>query len=378
MVDSSTRHFDEPIDVKVKKHSALVQISGSKLTSVQRKIFLALLFAAGVQKKIEPMKSKYYISFAYLKKLSGVASPNNSEFYSHLESMMRIQMRANFFEKDKNKEWSAFNLLAGASMSGPDLVFSFPHQVDETLVEPDLYTVLDMSIARSLKNKYALTLYELAYDYRKVGMPTMSVGQFRELFGVADEYMSFKDLNKHVIKKAVEEVNSKSDIFVTADTRKENGKTVSSIKFNIKRDPVERSTPAELEDKILTKEVLAAIDILSSGKSFGYQASLMTKIVDGDLPTKIIIDRQITENRLLKNNLAIDERVRIIQNNFLGTNISLKHGEHSQVCKIVDVKSVYASSEIELLFNSQKNENIRKKFKAEMIDKIFNLQVQPI
>jgi hypothetical protein len=83
----------------------------------------------------------------------------------------------------------------------------------------------------SLKSQYSVRLYPKLKD-RPFGW-TVSVAELREMLGAtAASYDVFKDFNKHVLQKAVKEINEITDITVTTENVRK-GKSVVSIRFNV-------------------------------------------------------------------------------------------------------------------------------------------------
>lgn len=83
----------------------------------------------------------------------------------------------------------------------------------------------------SLKSQYSVRLYPKLKD-RPFGW-TVTVAELREMLGAtAASYDVFKDFNKHVLQKAVKEINEITDITVTTENIRK-GKSVVSIKFNV-------------------------------------------------------------------------------------------------------------------------------------------------
>jgi hypothetical protein len=83
----------------------------------------------------------------------------------------------------------------------------------------------------NLKSQYSVRLYPKLKD-RPFGW-TISVTELREMLGAtAASYDVFKDFNKHVLQKAVKEINDVTDITVeTENVRK--GRSVESIRFKV-------------------------------------------------------------------------------------------------------------------------------------------------
>ena len=83
----------------------------------------------------------------------------------------------------------------------------------------------------SLKSQYSVRLYPKLKD-RPYGW-TVSVAELREMLGAtAASYDVFKDFNKHVLQKAVKEINDITDINVTTENVRK-GRSVVSIRFKV-------------------------------------------------------------------------------------------------------------------------------------------------
>ena len=83
----------------------------------------------------------------------------------------------------------------------------------------------------SLKSQYSVRLYPKLKD-RPYGW-TIQVTELREILGAtASSYDVFKDFNKHVLQKAVKEINEITDITVTTENIRK-GRSVVAIKFTI-------------------------------------------------------------------------------------------------------------------------------------------------
>lgn len=83
----------------------------------------------------------------------------------------------------------------------------------------------------SLKSQYSVRLYPKLKD-RPFGW-TVPVVELREMLGAtASSYDVFKDFNKHVLQKAIKEINEITDITVTAENVRK-GRSVVSIRFTV-------------------------------------------------------------------------------------------------------------------------------------------------
>lgn len=83
----------------------------------------------------------------------------------------------------------------------------------------------------SLKSQYSVRLYPKLKD-RPFGW-TVPLEELREMLGAtASSYDVFKDFNKHVLQKAIKEINEITDINVTAEKVRK-GRLVAAIRFTV-------------------------------------------------------------------------------------------------------------------------------------------------
>ena len=227
------------------KHSASIAISG-KLSTIQRKVFNLLIINA---RNTKPDKNHIYsISLNRLKSYLGIPDndKNNTHLKKRIEEIMKIVVKFDLFHKDTSYNWVAAPLLAGAQIKNGVLRYSFSHFLEEKLLNPNIFTVLNMYIIKGLSSKYSIALYENIKDFSGSEFPEITLDLFRELMGVEkNKYKSISDLKKRVIEPAVKEINQKTDIFISYELRKE-GRKYKYIKFFIK--PSTKADKKEIED----------------------------------------------------------------------------------------------------------------------------------
>lgn len=102
----------------------------------------------------------------------------------------------------------------------------------------------------ALRSQYSVRLYPKLKD-RPNGW-TVELKDLREMLGATSKsYDVFKDFNKHVLKKAVEEISEITDITVEAKNVRK-GRNVVAIKFTVKEKtpmvlPAEKEEPEQME-----------------------------------------------------------------------------------------------------------------------------------
>ncbi len=87
----------------------------------------------------------------------------------------------------------------------------------------------------SLQSGHSIRLYELLMRFNATNSRVIALDDFRSALGLEGKYPQFKELNKFVIKLAVEELNQRSDLVITYETLKK-GRTVTALAFTFKQN----------------------------------------------------------------------------------------------------------------------------------------------
>ncbi len=217
---------------ELKKHAAAIHCSNT-LTLLQRKISNCLLFHAYHELATE---LEHQITIKQLCKLIGYAGNNHSVIKEALKGLISTVIEWNVMdERTGEEDWSATSMLASVRLKGPLCSYAYSPRMKELFYSPSIYGKINLMVQSRFKSSYGLALYENCVRYR--GLPNtkwFDVSLFRKLMGVPEgQYAIFRDFKRRVIDKAVEEVNTHSDIIIEPDYQKE-GRKVSAVKFTLK------------------------------------------------------------------------------------------------------------------------------------------------
>ena len=124
-------------------------------------------------------------------------------------------------------------MIAGYEYNHGTITYSFPHQIEEMLLDSKMFAKINLVTIKGLKSKYSIALYELAEDYINAQIPNMKIENFRELMGLEKrQYYKFSMLRKRVIDMAINEINSSENISFTMSCEfTTKGKKITHIKF---------------------------------------------------------------------------------------------------------------------------------------------------
>ena len=120
------------------------------------------------------------------------------------------------------------------------------------------YTPVSLAASLSLRSVITEKLYEQCLRFRRSGTFTISVEHLKERLGVSGqraytEYRRFKD---RVLKRAVDELNKKTDIYVTMSENRAaaHGSPVQSVTFMITDNPAFDAAEAEEKARALFQD----------------------------------------------------------------------------------------------------------------------------
>lgn len=95
------------------------------------------------------------------------------------------------------------------------------------------FTKYALSDIAGINSAYAIRIYELLVQYRKIGNREISVDNLRTMLELGKKYPLFADFKKRVIDTAVDQINEYSPLKVTY-VQKKTGRKVTHILFSFK------------------------------------------------------------------------------------------------------------------------------------------------
>lgn len=204
-----------------KKHSALISSTHRNLTLTQKKALNVLYKGAQTNLKAGQELGKWHIiDFETVRNLLGIKKGNTNHLKEELWRLTSINVEYNIFEKDK-KVWGKFGLLQNdlkteINEEGQGIFkYKLAEIVEENLIKPNVFAKIDLSIIKEIKSKYAVILYEILEDYKKVNIPKMTIQEFRELMGIEeDKYKQTANLKAKVIEVIKKEINEKTNFSI--------------------------------------------------------------------------------------------------------------------------------------------------------------------
>src|SRR4051794_25775646 len=212
------------------KPAELIQVSGHhELTLNARRAITVLWYTAHTQGVAEGRD--YTIEIDDLK-------PDGHKGYEMVEEAIEALMRTILTLKLPDGKTRRVPFLGGNDLDDPDrpagvLTYSFDKRLIEVLKDSTIWGKIALPVLMAFSSKYAVSLYENLAQFSNLTNKTLqdyTLGEFRDLLGVPPgRYRTFGELNKHVIKPAIAEVNALAP-FGVAVTPVKQGKRVAQIR----------------------------------------------------------------------------------------------------------------------------------------------------
>lgn len=244
----------EPPDLLRKAVQAIhIAPKSGKISLQQRKMFSLLIKNALRQDAFEPGRTSFSISVAALSHESGLNSNNTKYVKDTVNSLISTVVNWDYLAADSSSVWKASGLLAGAELEQSVLKYSFSDQIRAEVLNPEIYALIDMRIAREFRRSHSLALWENTVRYEGVGITAkILLPKFRDLLLGQDKasqsYKEYKLFKSKVLVPCIQEVNEVSDHTLELIEHK-SGRSVEAVQFRVTRKSTAADTVEESDVK---------------------------------------------------------------------------------------------------------------------------------
>lgn len=212
---------------KISKSNELVEASYN-LTLWEQRLILASL--ARINPKKEIPKEVIITASDYAELMQVTPKNAHRELYQAAEKLYERSIKINHDDCVEEFRWIQRKAIyhkgeGKVSFLWSDDVLAYISQLERRFTQ---YKLADVA---KLNTSYAIRMYELLMRFNSTNQRWINLSDFRSLFQLEDKYILFRDLNKRVIKPAIKEINSSSNLEVTYSTKKK-GKSVVSLYFD--------------------------------------------------------------------------------------------------------------------------------------------------
>jgi hypothetical protein len=172
---------------------------------------------------------------------------NNNRIYQQMAQVTeRLMRRVMKIEEPENESLLQVAWVSSARYHlGKGCVdISFDPQLKPYLIQlKSHFTSIELRYAIHLQSVYAMRIYELLKQYRKIGERVLPIVELRDMLGILPQkYQYINDFRRYVIDIAQREINTKTDIRFDYSELKQ-GRRITDIRF-----VVSSNTPAPVLD----------------------------------------------------------------------------------------------------------------------------------
>lgn len=212
------------------KPAELIQVSGHHELTLNARRAITILWHQAHLQGVEEGRD-YTIEIDDLK-------PDGHKGYEMVEEAIEALMRTLLTLRLPDGRTRRVQFLGGNDLDDPErpagvLSYSFDKRLVSVLRDSTIWGKIAIPILMAFTSKYAVSLYENLAQLANLTMKTShdyTLDEFRELLGVPPgRYKTFGELNKHVIKPTVTEVNAIAPFELSVLPVKQ-GKKVAKIK----------------------------------------------------------------------------------------------------------------------------------------------------
>jgi plasmid replication initiation protein len=221
----------------------LIEASYS-FTVLEQKLIRLL---ASMIKKDDDNFKEYKFKASDLSKLLNI---NQKNIYMELDKVTdRLMVRYIKIKDDEDKKFKKRHLIKIADFENGILTMKIDEDMKDFYLNLKWYTKYQLKNIMQFKSTYSFRLYELLKQYEKIGIRSITIDDFRCVLDIDDkQYPKYANLKQKVISVAVNEINSKTDLYIEYEEIKEVRK-ITSLKFYIKHNETVKSEIAiDLED----------------------------------------------------------------------------------------------------------------------------------
>lgn len=207
---------------------------------------LIRLLASMIKKDDDDFK-EYKFKAIDLSKILNISQKN---IYMELDKITdKLMVRYIKIKDDDDKKFKKRHLIKIADFENGILTMKIDEDMKDFYLNLKWYTKYQLKNIMQFKSTYSFRLYELLKQYEKIGIRSITVDDFRCVLDIDDkQYPKYANLKQKVISVAVNEINSKTDLYIEYEEIKEIRK-IAALKFYIKHNENVKSEIAiDLED----------------------------------------------------------------------------------------------------------------------------------
>lgn len=168
----------------------------------------------------------------------------------------------------KRKFWKASVLFNEVEILTETIRYQISRQLRDQVLTPEMYALIDFNVQNRFRRATSLALYEHCFRFEKIHRTAEVEWQlFRDILmgesSDAKSYQEYKVFKDKVLKVAIAEVNSVSDITIEMN-EKRLGRRVQAISFTVSRNETHATENFDNEQAMLDIGEMVKLGLLQS------------------------------------------------------------------------------------------------------------------
>lgn len=217
-------------NLSVYKSNSLIDAS-YKLNTQTQKLILCCL--AKIDSRTEIPKDITLTALEF-SKLMGIDQKNaHRELYKAADSLFKSSVVLQTEDTETEIHWIQKRVIklkgeGAVTITWSDDVLKYISQLDRFFTG---YKIRNIAL---LQSPHSIRIYELLMRFKTTGQRSISLDDFKSALGINGKYEQFKVLNRDVLKKAIDELNNKTDLHVSYEPVRK-GRKVAGLAFNFEQ-----------------------------------------------------------------------------------------------------------------------------------------------
>lgn len=204
------------------------------LNGMEMRIFNLAVSQINPKRSVDQVRRFEFTVKDFLDYNAGLSDKNNvySNVKTAVKNLSRVWVSVKPLDGYDSREVSLLTARDYAENQGR---FSVEFNPEVMLYLTDIqkkYTSFLLDTFGTLKSEHSLKLYELFSRWAFEGGFTVAFVDLREMLGIGDKYDRWNNFNQWVLKPAIKEINTKTNLKISMDTLR-NGRSIEKIKFSV-------------------------------------------------------------------------------------------------------------------------------------------------
>lgn len=238
----TSNESDEPQQLRKSERMLVMRASSVSLTLIARKMYNAMLYVAQRQGLERP---RYSAPLSKLAKIIDYGGNDNAALKQIVREMQTCLIQWESPVGRGGVGWSSSQLIGGVELgvvAGQNVIWwEYSSIFKRDILEPMPYATISLVTNARLRSISALALYEICSRYKNSMLTTRHHWRWwRDALslqpGTMKEGGEYKTFHRDVLKRAISEINSQSEIEIELVTHKE-GRAISEIQFKVRPNP---------------------------------------------------------------------------------------------------------------------------------------------